>query len=126
MRLCDGATFGGLRLPWCVARLERRFGEALDGLHSIRSLALVPMLDYAAERPHEGYRWLERKTDPDAASRLLDTVAAVEPHALYAALQAKMQLFRSLRAAVFDRYGLIFEEMLESEMSRRWVAREAQ
>ena len=30
--------------------------EALDGIHSIRSLALVPLLDWAAERPHEGYR----------------------------------------------------------------------
>ena len=57
------------------------------------------------------------------------TVAAVQPQALYEALQAEMELFRSLRAAVFDRYGLTFdptsEELLESEMSRRWVAREA-
>ena len=103
--------------------------EALDGLHSIRSLALVPLLDWDAERPHEGYRRLERKTDPEMASRLMATVAAVQPQALYAALQAEMDLFRSLRAMVFDRYGLTFdptpEEALESEMSRRWVAREA-
>jgi hypothetical protein len=103
--------------------------EALDGLHSIRSLALVPLLDWAAQRTHEGYRRLERKTDPEMASRLMATVAAVQPEALYAALQAEMELFRSLRAMVFDRYGLTFdptpEEALESEMSRRWVAREA-
>jgi len=103
--------------------------EALDGLHSIRSLALVPLLDWAAERPHEGYRRLEHKTDPEAASRLMATAAAVQAQALYAALQAEMELFRSLRAVVFDRYGLTFdptpEEMLESEMSRRWAAREA-
>jgi len=103
--------------------------EALDGLHSIRSLALVPLLDWAAERHHEGYRRLERKTDPEAASRLMVTVAPVEPQALYAALQAEIQLFRSLRAVVFDHNGLTFdptpEEVLESEMSRRWVAREA-
>jgi predicted nucleotidyltransferase len=102
--------------------------EALDGLHSIRSLALVPLLDWAAERPHEGYRRLERKTDPEAASRLMATVAAVQPQALYEALQAEMDLFRRLRAVIFDRYGLTFdptpEEVLESEMSRRWVARE--
>ncbi len=103
--------------------------EALDGLHSIRSLALVPLLDWAAGRPHEGYRRLERKTDPEAASRLMATVAAVQPQALYEALQAEMDLFRRLRAVIFDRYGLTFdptpEEVLESEMSRRWVAREA-
>jgi predicted nucleotidyltransferase len=103
--------------------------EALDGLHSIRSLALVPLLDWAAERPHEGYRRLERKTDLEAASHLMATVAAVRPQALYEALQAEMALFRRLRAVIFERYGLTFdptpEEVLESEMGRRWVAREA-
>jgi hypothetical protein len=68
--------------------------EALDGLHSIRSLALVLLLDWAAERTHEGYRRLERKTDSEAASRLMATVAAVEPQVLYEALQAEMELFR--------------------------------
>jgi hypothetical protein len=56
------------------------------------------------------------------------TVAAVQPQALYEALQAEMDLFRRLRAVIFDRFGLTFdptpEEVLESEMSRRWVARE--
>ena len=103
--------------------------EALDGIHSIRSLALVPLLDWAAERSHEGYRRLERKTDRATASRLMATVAAVQPEVLYAALQAEMDLFRSLRAMVFDLHGLNFDptpdEVLESEMSRRWVAREA-
>jgi hypothetical protein len=103
--------------------------EALDGLHSIRILALVPLLDWADERPHKGYRRLERKTNPKVASRLMATVAAVEPQALYGALQAEMAPFRRLRAVVFERYGLTFdptpEEVLESEMSRRWFAREA-
>lgn len=103
--------------------------EALDGLHSIRILALVPLLDWADERPHKGYRRLERKTNPEVASRLMATVAAVEPQALYGALQAEMAPFRRLRAVVFERYGLTFdptpEEVLESEMSRRWFAREA-
>jgi predicted nucleotidyltransferase len=104
--------------------------EALDGLHSIRTLALVPLLDWAAQRPHEGYRRLERKTDAAMASLLMATVAPVQFEALYTALQAEMELFRSLRAMVFERYGLTFEptpeEVLESEMSRRWSAREAQ
>jgi hypothetical protein len=89
----------------------------------------VPLLDWAAERSHEGYRRLERKTNPEAASRLMATVAAVEAQALYGALQAEMELFRRLRAVVFERYGLTFdptpEEVLESEMSRRWLAGEA-
>jgi hypothetical protein len=110
--------------------LRGELWEALDAIHSIRSLALVPLLDWTAERPHEGYRRLEHKTDPEAASHLMATVAVVQHQVLYAALQAEMELLRRLRTVVFDRYGLTFdptsEELLESEMSRRWVAREAQ
>ncbi len=104
--------------------------EALDGLHSICSVALVPLLDWAAQRPHEGYRRLEHKTDPATASPLVATVAPVQPEALYEVLQAEMELFRSLRAMVFERYELTFdpapEGILVGEMSRHWVAREAQ
>ena len=43
--------------------------------------------------------------------------------ALHAALRVEVELFRELRAAVLDRYGLSIdlthEEVLESEMSRR-------
>jgi predicted nucleotidyltransferase len=119
---------------WCLYAFGKimrgELWEALDGIHSIRSLALVPLLDWAAERPYEGYRRLERKTAPATASRLMATVAAVQPEALYAALQAEMELFRSLRAMVFDRHGLTFDPtpdvVLETEMRQRWVAREAQ
>jgi predicted nucleotidyltransferase len=102
--------------------------EALDGLHNIRSLALVPLLDLAAGRPHEGHRRLEGKLDPETAARLKDTLSPLEPYALHAALRAEMGLFRDLRAAVFGRHGLAFdptpEEALEAEMDRRWAARE--
>jgi predicted nucleotidyltransferase len=102
--------------------------EALDGLHNIRGLALVPLLDFAAGKPHEGYRRLEGKLDPETASRLKATLSPLEPEALYAALRAEMELFRDLRAAVFDRHELVFdpapEEALEAEMDRRWAARE--
>jgi predicted nucleotidyltransferase len=101
--------------------------EALAGLHDIRSLALVPLLDWAAERPHEGYRRLEDKLDAETASRLKATLSALEPEALYAALRAEAELFRGLRAEVFGRHGLGFdpepEEALEAEMSRLWAAR---
>jgi predicted nucleotidyltransferase len=53
--------------------------EALDGLHDIRSLALVPLLDQAAGRPHEGYRRLEGKLDPETASRLEATLPRSSP-----------------------------------------------
>jgi predicted nucleotidyltransferase len=115
---------------WCwyaFGKIERgELWEALDGLHSIRSLALVPLLDWNAERPHEGYRRLERKTNQEQASRLLATVAPMRARALHVALRAEVELFRELRAAVLDRYGLTIdlahEEVLESEMSRRWAA----
>jgi len=116
---------------WYVfGKIERgELWEALDGIHDIRSLVLVPMLDWAAERRHKGYRRLESKTDPEAASSLMATFAAVEPQALYAALQAEMELFRRLRAVLFGRNGLAFdpgpEEKLESEMKRRWATRGA-
>jgi hypothetical protein len=101
--------------------------EALDGLHSIRGQVLVPLLDRAAERPHEGHRRLEDKLDTETASRMAATLSPLEPEALHAALRAEVELFRGLRAAVFERHGLSFdsapEEALEAEMSRRWAAR---
>jgi predicted nucleotidyltransferase len=99
--------------------------EALDGLHTIRSLALLSLLDLATERPHEGYRRLERKLDPRTSGLLAATVASLQPGALYAALQAEIALFHELRAIVFDRYELTFDpkpgEIIEEEMSRRWI-----
>jgi predicted nucleotidyltransferase len=41
--------------------------EALDGIHTIRSDALLPLLDWTSGRPHEGYRRLERKLDSEMA-----------------------------------------------------------
>jgi len=118
---------------WCwyaFGKIERgELWEALDGLHSIRGRAVVPLLDWSAERRHEGYRRLERKTTQEQASRLSATVAPMRAQALHAALRAEVELFRELRAAVLERYGLSIdlahEEVLESEMSRRWGAREA-
>jgi hypothetical protein len=52
--------------------------EALDGLHDIRSPALVPLLDWAAGWPQAGHRRLEGKVDPET---------------LYAALRAEMDLY---------------------------------
>ena len=127
--------------PEALAELEQKFWtwcwyvfgkivrgelwEALDGLHTIRSLALLPLLDRAAGRPHEGYRRLERKLDPRTSGLLAATVVPLQPGALCAALQAEIALFRELRAIVFDRCGLLFDpkpgETIEEEISRHWV-----
>ena len=135
----------GYLKPEVLAELDQRFWtwcwyvfgkivrgelwEALDGVHTIRSHALLPLLDLAAERPHEGYRRLERKLDPVTAGSLAATVASLRPEALYAALQAEISLFRELRAIVFDRYSLPFDpepgEIIEAEISRRWAAEKA-
>jgi hypothetical protein len=63
----------------------------------------APLLDRAAGTPHEGYRRLEGKLDPETASRLKATLSSLEPEALYAALRAEMELFRGLRATAFGR-----------------------
>jgi predicted nucleotidyltransferase len=100
--------------------------EALDGLHNIRSLALVPLLDWAAKRPHDGYRRLEGKLNARTAPLLGATLSPLEPEALYAALRAEVELFRSLRAEVSGRHGSGFdpasEEALEAEMGRLWAS----
>ena len=81
---------------------------------------MAPLLDWAVERRHEGYRRLERKTAPEEALRLLTTVAPVRAQALYAALRAEVELFQKLRAVVLGHYGLTLgptpEKVLESEM----------
>ena len=102
--------------------------EALDGVHGIRSRVLLPMLDWMSDGPHEGYRRLESKADPETAARLAATVSTLRPGSLYAALQAEMDLFCDLRDAAFDRFGLNFdpapERVLKDEMSRLWAAQE--
>ena len=127
--------------PEAIAELEQKFWtlcwyvfgkisrgelwEALDGVHTIRSLVLVPLLDRSAGRSHEGYRRLERKLDPETLNALAATVAPVQREALYAALRAEISLFRYLKAGLSDRYGLALDpgpaEIIEAEITRRWA-----
>jgi predicted nucleotidyltransferase len=103
--------------------------EALNGIHTIRSDALLLLLDWTTGRPHEGYRRLERKLDPEMAARLAATVAPLETEALHDALQAAIVLFCDLREPVFDVCGLTLdresEEVVRGEISRHWAARRA-
>lgn len=131
----------GRPAPEAIAGLEQRFWtwcwyvfgkivrgelwEALDGLRTIRSLALLPLLDWAAGRPHEGYRRLEHRLDPRMSGLLAATVVPLRPGELYVALRAEITLFRELRAIVFDRNGLTFDpepgDTIEEEISRHWA-----
>ena len=118
--------------PWCwyvFGKIMRgELWEALDGIHTIRSEALLPLLDWLSDRPHEGYRRLESKADSETAARLAATVSTLRPESLYAALQAEMDLFCDLRPAAFERFGLTCdpapESALKVEMNRHWAARE--
>ena len=98
--------------------------EALDGVHAIRTMAVVPMLGWATHTRQEGYRRLEQKLDPATADQLAATVATLQGDSLYAALMAEIALFRDLRNRVFEEHGLAFdqagEHALEEAIGQRW------
>jgi hypothetical protein len=103
--------------------------EALSGIHTIRSDTLLPMLDWTAGSPHEGYRRLETRLDPEMAQCLEDTLGLLETGALYDALQAEISLFRDLCEPLFERFGSTYDtapgEEIRDEMVRCWNARRA-
>ena len=135
------SAVSGPDLPVPAVELEQRFWtlcwyvygkisrgelwEALDGVHAIRGKILLPLLDRTAGRPHEGYRRLERKLDPETLGSLTATVAPLQREALYAALRAEMSLFRDLKAGLSSRYGSAGDpgpaEIMEAEITRRWA-----
>ena len=118
---------------WCwyvfgkIARGE--LWEALDGIHSIRSLALLPMMAWTYGWPQEGYRRLESKlaargVTPTAAAATI--ASTLQPVSLYAALQAEIEFFLDIRARLCERYGLRVdtaaeEQTLRRELERRWT-----
>ena len=118
---------------WCwyvfgkIARGE--LWEAFDGIHNIRSLAILPMMAWTCEWRPEGYRRLESKL---AACGIASTAAeatiagTLHPVSLYAALRAEIELFLDIRARLGERYGLrvdtaAAEQTLRSELERRWT-----
>jgi hypothetical protein len=104
--------------------------RAVAGIHTIRSDALLPMLDWTAGRPHEGYRRLETRLDPGITERLEDTLGLLEAGALYDALQAEISLFGDLCGPLFERVGSTCDtvpgEEIKEEMVRRWNSHRAQ
>jgi predicted nucleotidyltransferase len=97
--------------------------EALDGIHSIRSLALLPMLAWIEGYSQEGYRRLESKLR-NHKDLLAATIADLEPQSLYASLQAEMVLFIELRDILFSRLALKDEyereSLIKDEIANRW------
>ena len=117
--------------PWCwyafgkIVRGER--WEAVDALHVIRTRLLVPLIAWGAGHRLEGSRRIERKADAAVLGRLAATVALPEPEPLYAALQAAIDLYGTLRAPVFARYGVQTdagaEDTVRRAIVRRWTER---
>ena len=113
---------------WCwyvFGKIKRgELWEALDGIDSIRSLAILPMLDWAAGKPQIGYRRLESKLDARLAEKLSASVATLQPESLYAALQVEMALFSDLRDEVSARYKLehdpVSEKVLSDMIIQHW------
>jgi predicted nucleotidyltransferase len=99
---------------WCwyvfgkIARGE--LWEALDGVHAIRALALVPIAEWDASRPREGHRRLESRLNDNVRARLAATVSTLDAVALHRALQAEIDLFKDLQARVWPQYGVDVDE----------------
>jgi hypothetical protein len=117
--------------PWCwyaFGKLVRgELWEAVDALHIIRTRLLVPLIAWGAGFRAEGYRRLERKVDTALLGQLAATLAPPERAPLYAALQAVIDLYGTLRAPVFARYGVqtdpSAEDAVRQAIVRRWDAR---
>lgn len=116
--------------PWCwyaFGKIMRgELWEAVDALHIIRTRGLVPLIAWAAGLPVEGSRRLERKADVDVLGRLAATIALPERAPLYAALQASIDLYGTLRTPVFSRYGVQTharaEDTVRQAIVRHWAA----
>jgi streptomycin adenylyltransferase len=103
--------------------------EALDGVHTIRSLALVPMAEWDAGTPGEGHRRLETRLNDQVLACLAATIPTLDRVALHAALKAEMGLFRDLQARVWLHCGLPVDDTggryIEEAIERSWASLEA-
>ena len=118
---------------WCwyvfgkIARGE--LWEALGAVHTIRTLALVPMIAWDAGLQPEGYRRLESRADERLRGRLAMTVPSPETVSLYAALQAEIELFGEIQDRVCRRFGVAVDDAAGREIShaihKAWQAAQA-
>lgn len=104
--------------------------EALAAVHTLRSDALLPLLDWNAGRKPEGYRRLERKEDEGTLALLGATVVPRPlPEELYEALREEMDLFCELSTTLAKRFGIALNlqhgSAVRSAIERHWTEREA-
>lgn len=95
---------------WCwyvFGKIERgELWEAVDGIHTIRTRALLPLLAWTMQTPEQGYRRLETRLGPDIAPRLEATIAQRDPEALSGALQTEIELYCELRETMVETYDI--------------------
>jgi hypothetical protein len=112
--------------PWCwyaFGKIVRgELWEAVDALHIIRTRTLVPLIAWAAGFRLEGSCRLERQADADLLRRLAATITLPERAPLYAALQASIDLYDTLRVPVFSRYGVQATPRAEDTVRQAIVA----
>lgn len=106
---------------WCwyvFGKIERgELWEAVDGIHTIRTLALLPLLAWTSNTPEQGYRRLEETLNPGLAPKFAATLVQRDPDTLYAALQNEIDLYCDLRDEVSEAYGIQID--LEPETTIR-------
>jgi hypothetical protein len=113
---------------WCwyvFGKIQRgELWEALDGIHGIRTLAILPFFYSAEDLYNEGYRRLEGKIPPDLLESFEDTIPQMTETSLHAALQSLISLYLELRGRISEARGIGFDSRKQTyvlnEMKKRW------
>jgi predicted nucleotidyltransferase len=107
---------------WCwyvfgkIARGE--LWEAFDGVQNMRKLAVLPLLEWEAHLPPEGFRRLELRVPDWRRQQLSATISRVDAVHLYHALQAEIGLFVELQERVHPRYGVAIDRTAAQTIRR--------
>lgn len=80
--------------------------EALDSLHVMRQLALIPSLQALHDLPREGSRRLEARLGAQDLRRLLETIpASAERRELVRSLEAMIDTFEAVQQSLVEELG---------------------
>jgi hypothetical protein len=98
---------------WCwyvFGKIQRgELWEALDGIHGIRTLAILSFFYSVVDLYNEGYRRLERKIPPDLVGNFRETIPQMTEASLFSALQSMISLYVELRGRVSEAQGIEFD-----------------
>jgi hypothetical protein len=98
--------------------------EALDGLHGVRTLAVLPLLFESEGLRNEGYRRLEPKLPSDLVRSFENTLAGLSPDSLYNTLKSLISLYIELRGRLSVELGIEFDPEKQTyildAMKSRW------